>query len=84
MSHVAWFAGSASDQGLSKQSEAEEWIPSLYVLARVLMSSQRPLRYLIYNNGCSCELTQNLEEFFKIACKKIIFIKVTGSNLQIC
>ena len=76
-------AGSASDQGLSEQSEAEEWTPSLYVLARVLMSSQRPLRYLIYN-GCLCELTQNLEESFKITCKKIIFIKVTGSNLQIC
>ena len=52
-----------------------------YILARVLKSCKRPLRYLIYNR-CLYKFTHNLAKFFKITYKKSFFRKIGGSSLQ--
>lgn len=53
--------GSVSDEVLSQQPEVllnNE--PFTYILASVLKSGKRPLRYLVYNK-CLCEFTFNLD-----------------------
>ena len=52
-----------------------------YFFARVLKSCKKTLRYLIYNR-CLLKFTQNSAKFLTTA-KKIIFVKVSSSSLQI-
>ena len=61
MLHLVWFLGpSLMKYSVSNLKFCWTMNPFTYILASVLKSGKRPLRYLVYNK-CLCEFTFNLD-----------------------